>query len=66
MSFEEACLYCATVFDSVFSYIGSEDDFFICPECGEPIIVGDYPVYDFSECPVCGFSFLEEEDMNIY
>lgn len=65
MSFEEACFICATVYGSMFSYTGGEsedDDYFICPECGEPIIFDDYHDWDFSECPVCGFSFLREEE----
>lgn len=62
MTFEEACLYCATVFGSSFSYGGDEGDFFICPECGEPVLHDDYNDGDFSECPICGFNFMEGEE----
>mgnify|MGYP002680662389 CR=1 FL=1 len=64
MSFEEACFICATVYGSAFSYTGglSEEDYFVCPECGEPILADDYPAHDFSECPICGFRFKEDEE----
>lgn len=62
MTFEEACLYCAMTFSSSFSYGEDKDDFFICPDCLEPIYRTDYNDFDFSECPVCGFSFLEGEE----
>lgn len=61
MSFEEAALISAMEYGMNFSYDGNDDSWFICPECGEPIVMGDYPAYDFSECPICGFKFLEGE-----
>lgn len=35
-----------------------EDDFYVCPECGEPIYREDYPEIEITDdgefiCPVC-------------
>ena len=35
------------------AYVDWENEYFICPECEEPIYKCDWD--DFSICPVCGF-----------
>ena len=49
--------------------VDQKDEFFICPDCGEPIYRCDYDAPDFwndidvspySECPICGFNWWEE------
>ena len=38
-----------------------EEEFFICPECGEPIYKCDYPYIDLGMiCPVCEVEIEEE------
>ena len=33
-----------------------DEEFFICPECGEPIYREDWCAEDFKwECPICNF-----------
>lgn len=37
-------------------YVDWEEEFFECPECGEPIYKCDYPYIDIGMiCPVCEF-----------
>ena len=37
-------------------YVNWEEEFFICPECGEPIYKCDYPHFVLGMvCPVCEF-----------
>lgn len=57
MSFEEACLYCAAMYGSIFSYTGNKKDFFICPKCDNPVFRDDYNDESFSKCSICSFSF---------
>lgn len=47
--------------------VNSEEGFFLCPECGEPIYAADYlcgePIYgadymNLDVCPVCGFNWF--------
>lgn len=39
------------------SYVDWDEEFFICPECDEPIYKCDWN--EFSICPVCEFDFAE-------
>ena len=41
------------------SHVDYEEDFFICPECGEPLLVEDWPKHNWDICPICGFEFFE-------
>ena len=34
-----------------------EEEFFICPECGEPIYCCDWIDEEFITCPICEFHF---------
>ncbi len=44
------------------SYVDWDEEFFICPECGEPIYKCDYPYIDSGMiCPVCEVMVDEEE-----
>ena len=36
--------------------VDEEEEFFICPECGEPIYECDWVGSDFMICPICGFN----------
>ena len=49
-----AAKYCAKVYGSE---INLEEEYFICPECGEPIYACDWPEEEFVICPVCDFHF---------
>ena len=42
------------------SHVDYEEDFFICPECGEPMLVEDWPKHNWDICPICGFEFFSE------
>lgn len=46
--------------------VDEEEEFFICPECGEPIYECDWTDSDFMFCPICGFNIettgYEEEE----
>lgn len=58
MSWEEAALYCNNIYGS---YIDVEEQFFICPECGEPIYKEDWSI-GLETCPICTFPWLDDED----
>lgn len=57
--------YIASTVETVFgSYVDWDEEFFECPECGEPIYKYDYPYIDLGMiCPVCEFTYDEEEEM---
>lgn len=57
--------YIASTVETVFgSYVDWDEEFFECPECGEPIYKCDYPYIDLRMiCPVCEFTYDEEEEM---
>ena len=39
-----------------------EEEFFICPECGESIYAEDWEDYEnWDKCPICEFNFKEVE-----
>lgn len=54
-----AAIYCEEIYGV---HLDSNEGFFICPECGEPIYESDWDEHpDWSECPICGFMFEEGE-----
>jgi RNA polymerase subunit RPABC4/transcription elongation factor Spt4 len=46
------------------AYVDWEEEFYICPECGEPIYKQDWDIVDLVNeiCPVCGFKEEMEEE----
>ena len=36
-------------------FVDWDEEFFICPECGEPIYECDWQGDELGACPVCGF-----------
>lgn len=59
MCWEEAALYCVRIFGS---YLDIKEQFFVCPECGEPIYKEDWDYKMLDVCPVCDFPWLDEEE----
>lgn len=57
MNWYKAARYCSEIYGVEASF-EKDDRFFICPECGEPILEEDWDEADLSHCPVCEFSFL--------
>lgn len=44
-------------------YVDWDEEFFLCPECGEPIYKCDYHYIDMGMiCPVCEIMVEEEEE----
>ena len=41
--------------------MNTEEGYFVCPECGEPLYEEDYRRHYWDSCPVCGFIFDVEE-----
>ena len=42
-------------------YVDLDEEFFYCPECGEPIYKCDYPYIELGMiCPVCELMSAEE------
>lgn len=54
----EAALYCEETFGV---HVNMKERFFICPECGEPILFEDWRGHDWDYCPICEFEFMEGE-----
>ena len=50
MTWEQAAEYCYMTFGV---QVDHEERFFICPECGEPLLEEDWDEHDFSMCPIC-------------
>ena len=52
--------------------VDEEEEFFICPDCGEPIYKCDWTDSDFMICPICDFNIetsgyeYEEEDEDYF
>lgn len=48
------------------SYVNRDDNFYICPECGEPVYACDWTNEELVDviCPICGF--CEDEDYDDY
>ena len=42
------------------SQVDYEEGFFVCPECGESLLVEDWPKHNWDICPICGFEFFSE------
>ena len=43
--------------------VDCEEEYFICPECGEPIYLADWPgceCFTARFCPVCLYSYAED------
>lgn len=44
-------------------FVDWDEEFFTCPECGEPIYRSDWSEHGQWEiCPVCGYTIGEEEE----
>lgn len=53
--FKEVALYCEETFGVE---INLEEEYFNCPECGEPIYYIDwYNLKDYWHCPICGIDY---------
>lgn len=53
----EAGTYCEETYGIT---LNTNEGFFVCPECGEPVWEIDWYDHDWDECPICGFEFMEE------
>lgn len=42
-----------------------DEDWFICPDCGEPLLYSDYSSSHWDECPVCDFKWFDNDDEEI-
>ena len=40
------------------SIVNWKERFFICPHCGEPVLLEDWPKHDWEICPICNFDFF--------
>lgn len=52
----KAARYCEKTYGT---YVNFEEEYFICPECDEPVYKCDWEDSDFHICPVCEFNFYE-------
>lgn len=45
------------------SYVDREEEFYTCPECGEPVYACDWDDEELCDviCPICGFNEESEE-----
>ena len=43
------------------TYVDKEERMFICPECDEPILEEDYPCFQESVCPICGYDYINDK-----
>ena len=44
-------------------YVDWDEEFFICPECDEPVYKCDYPYIDLGMlCPICETKLEEDEE----
>ena len=57
-TWEDAAKFCEKTFGS---YVDWEDEYFLCPECGEPIFCDDWLNHNWRICPVCETNFEEIE-----
>ena len=56
-SWEAAMIHCESTFGV---QVDTEEEFFICVECGEPIYKEDWADYDdWTCCPICEESWLD-------
>lgn len=63
-TWEKAAAWCEETYGT---YVDYEEEFFECPECGEPIYKCDWADYGvWTVCPICNFNFavgeMEEEE----
>lgn len=56
MSWESAAHLCEAIYGS---YVNWDEEYFLCPECGEIIYSDDFD--DFTVCPVCEFEWGEKD-----
>ena len=56
-TWEEAAEYCENTYGS---FVNWEEEFFICPECDEPILKEDWEKHNFIVCPICEFEFYQD------
>lgn len=62
MTWLEAAEYCEEVYGVFVCYDEEEENrYFICPECGEPLLACDWEDHDFDTCPICEFEWFEED-----
>lgn len=43
-------------------YVNWDEEWFLCPECGEPLYADDFEDWDWASCPICDFDFFDEEE----
>lgn len=55
-NFIEAGTYCEKEYGTTQD---TKEDYFICPECGEPLLLKDWK-HNWDFCPICGFEFMED------
>ena len=55
----EAGTYCEEVFGMS---LNTEEGYFVCPECGEPLYENDWKRHWWETCPICGFEFFYGEE----
>ena len=51
----EAATYCEEEFGTP---VDTAEGWFICPDCGEPLLIEDWPDHHWEDCPICGAEFL--------
>lgn len=51
--------YCARYCEKTYgTYVDWDEEFFLCPECGEPIYKSDWEEHEsWTACPVCEWAF---------
>ncbi len=54
MSWERVARHCEEEYGT---HIDWDEEFFICPECGEPIYKVDWEDEELYACPVCEFEW---------
>ena len=61
MKFRDVAIYCETTYGIQYD---RDEEFFICPECGEPIYFEDWDGVgeNWETCPICDFSFMEGDN----
>lgn len=59
-TWEKAAKVCQEKY-GVFVSFDEGDEWFECPECGEPILKEDWEDENFIHCPVCGYNFDTDE-----
>ena len=62
MNFKEFMIYMNTICGMPLIYDGGEVIGVICRECRGPVYEEDWEDWDFSYCPICGYSICEDED----